>query len=151
MRNPRSVLSRSQSSNDSFDVYGGADTSDRGAEGWLILRLARAVGDGLMPIVILAAILGVFWEASIIARIFATPYGIDAIQRAELATAGGGLVVAFIVFLIAATRTLQGVRERHRANAHLEANITLVCFAFTLLILLMPLLMAVMQQQHPAP
>jgi len=104
-----------------------------------------------MPQAILAAVLGVFWEVSVIARLFATPYGIDAIQRAELSTVGGGLAVAFVVFLITAIRTLQGVRERHRVGAHLEANITLVCFAFTLFILLMPLLLALAQPQHPAP
>ncbi len=148
MYQPRSMLRHSQAPNDPFDVFGSAEAP---APRWPIIRLARAVAEGLMPLVILAAVLGVFWEISAIARLFATPYGIDAIQRAELATVGGGLAVGFVIFLITAIRTLQGVRERHRASAHLEATITLACFAFTLLILLMPLLLALAQPQHPAP
>jgi hypothetical protein len=111
----------------------------------------RAFAEGLLPLVILVALLALFWEASVIGRLFATPYGIDAVQRTEMVTAGGGLVVALIVYLISMTRTLQGVREHQKSGSQLEASVTLTVLIFCIIVTLIPLFIALMMPQHPAP
>lgn len=137
MREPRSVLSRPMTSGDYF-----GDGQAEEARPWLPLRLVRAAAEGLLPLVILAALLALFWEASVIGRIFSLPYGIDMVQRVAMVTTGGGLVVTLVVYLITATRTLQAVRERQRNGDQIEAAVTLFFLALTALITLMPLFIA---------
>ncbi len=116
-----------------------------------IARYIRAAGEGILPVVILAAMIGLFWEASVIGRVFTAPYGIDMIQRTEMVTAGGGLVVTLIVYLISTVRTLQGVRMNQRAGAQVEAMITLAFLIASAIMTLMPLFIALASPQHPAP
>ncbi len=137
MREPRSVLSTQMTPSDYF----GGEQAEQ-ARPWLIVRLVRAAAEGLLPLVILAALLALFWEASVIGRIFSLPYGIDMVQRVAMITAGGGLVVSLIVYLITVTRTLQGVREHQRNGEQIEALITLVFLSLTALATLMPLFIA---------
>jgi hypothetical protein len=133
----------------SGDYFGGeqAEPAPRGA----VARLARAAAEGLLPLVILGALLALFWETSVIGRLFAAPYGIDMIQRTEMATAGGGLVVALIVYLISAVRTLQGVREHQKTGLRMEASVTLIFLCLSVFVTLLPLFMALTAAQHPAP
>lgn len=147
MREPRSVTGRqSISPNDYFGME-----QEEVAQPGIIARYVRAAGEGILPVVILAALVGLFWEASVIGRVFAAPYGIDMIQRAEMVTAGGGLVVALIVYLISTVRTLQGVRLNQRAGAQIEAMITLAFLIFSAIVTLIPLFIALTSPQHPAP
>lgn len=146
MREPRSVISKQISP----ASYFGAEQDEPAPRG-PIARFVRAFAEGLLPLVILVALLGLFWEASVIGRLFATPYGIDALQRTEMVTAGGGLVVALIVYLISMTRTLQGVREHQRSGAHMEAFVTLTVLIVCAVVTLAPLLIALATPQHPAP
>ena len=137
MREPRSVLSRPVTPGDYF----GDGQADQ-ARPWLVLRLVRAAAEGVLPLVILAALLALFWEASVIGRIFSLPYGIDMVQRVAMVTTGGGLVVTLVVYLITATRTLQGVRERQRNGDQIEAIVTLSFLALTAFVTLIPLFIA---------
>lgn len=146
MREPRSVISKQISPASYF-----GSESDEPAPRGLISRFVRAFAEGLLPLVILVALLALFWEASVIGRLFATPYGIDAVQRTEMVTAGGGLVVALIVYLISMTRTLQGVREHQKSGSQLEASVTLTVLIFCIIVTLIPLFIALMMPQHPAP
>lgn len=116
-----------------------------------IMRIGRAVGEGVLPIVILAALVALFWEASVIGRIFTAPYGIDVLQRTEAVTAGGGLLVTLVVFFVTISRTIRGMRENHHAGYQIEALVTLVCLAITAIIVLYPVLAALATPQHPAP
>lgn len=116
-----------------------------------ILSVIRAAAEGVLPLVIVVALGALFWEASVIARIFALPYGIDMVQRAEAVTAGGGLVVTVVVFFISLVRTLQGVREHQRYGYKVEAYVTLGVLAVVSLIVLYPVLAAMMAPQNPAP
>lgn len=118
---------------------------------WLPLRLGRAFFEGFLPLAILAALLALFWEASVIGRIFAMPYGIDVIQRVADVVVGGGLVVSVIVYLIAATRTLQSVRDHQRQGEQIEGLITMTVLAVTALATLYPLFRVLTAIQHPAP
>jgi EamA domain-containing membrane protein RarD len=111
----------------------------------------RAAGEGVLPLVILVALLGLFWEASVIGRVFAAPYGVDMVQRTEMVTAGGGVLVALIVYLISTTRTLQGVREHQRSGEQVEAMITLGFLIFSAVVTFIPLVIALTSAQHPAP
>lgn len=146
MREPRSTGGRTSIS---INDYFGMEQEDAGPG--IIARYVRAAGEGVLPVVILAALVGLFWEASVIGRVFAAPYGIDIVQRTEMVTAGGGLVVALIVYLISTVRTLQGVRMHQRSGAQIEAMITLAFLVFSSIVTLMPLLIAISMPQHPAP
>lgn len=145
MREPRSIQSRQITPSGYF----GEESDDK--QPWLIVRLVRAVAEGLLPLVILVALLALFWEASVIGRIFSLPYGIDVVQRVAMVIVGGGAVVSIIVYLITATRTLQGVREHQRSGAQAEALLTLIFLALTAIVTLYPLIRALTMAQHPAP
>jgi hypothetical protein len=116
MREPHSVMPRQYT----VDQYFGGE-QEQPAPFDPVRRAIRAALEGLLPAVILVALVALFWELSVIGRLFALPYGIDMIQRTEMVTAGGGLVVVLIVYLISATRTLQGVRLHQRMGAQAEA------------------------------
>lgn len=146
MREPRTTGGRFYQSGDFF----GEGEEQRGPIA-AILRLGRAIGEGVLPIVILTATIALFWEASVIGRIFTAPYGIDVLQRTEAVTAGGGLLVTLIVFFVTISRTIRSVRENHYAGYQLEAMITLVFLAITAIIVLYPVLAALATPQHPAP
>ena len=146
MREPRSIISRQITPSRYF-----GEQSSEDQRPWFIVRLARAVGEGLLPVVILVALIALFWEASVIGRIFTLQRGIDLVQRVAEVTVGGGLIVSVIVYLIAATRTLQNVRDHQRNGEQLEALITLILLALSSLVMLYPLFRAIMAVQHPAP
>ena len=146
MREPRSVMSRQYT----VDEYFGGE-QEQPAPLDPVRRAIRAALDGLLPVVILIALVALFWEMSVIGRLFALPYGIDMIQRTEMVTAGGGLVVILIVYLISATRTLQGVRLHQRMGEQAEAWITLFFLIGSALVTLFPLFLALGFPQHPAP
>ena len=137
MREPRSIQSRRITPS----RYFGEEPSEE-RQPWLIVRLARAVGEGLMPLAILAALIALFWEASVIGRIFALPHGIDVVQRVAEVTVGGGLIISVIVYLIAVTRTLRNVRDHQYYGEQVEALITLVLLALSALVTLYPLMRA---------
>jgi hypothetical protein len=146
MREPHSVMPRQYT----VDQYFGGE-QEQPAPFDPVRRAIRAALEGLLPAVILVALVALFWELSVIGRLFALPYGIDMIQRTEMVTAGGGLVVVLIVYLISATRTLQGVRLHQRMGAQAEAWITLFFLIGSALVTLIPLFLALGFPQHPAP
>lgn len=146
MREPRSITSGPAFSGGYFGDMQGAPRPLP-----LVLRLVRSAAEGVLPLVILIAVIALFWEASVIGRMFSAPYGIDMIQRVEMVTTGGGLVVSLVIYLITATRTLQGVREHQRNGEQSEAIVTLFFLALTAIVTLFPLLMALASPQHPAP
>ncbi len=146
MREPHSVMSRKYT----VDEYFGGE-QEQPAPFDPVRRAIRAALEGLLPAVILVALVALFWELSVIGRLFALPYGIDMIQRTEMVTAGGGLAVVLIVYLISATRTLQGVRSHQRLGEQAEAWITLFFLMGSAIVTLIPLFLALGFPQHPAP
>ncbi|HEX8727800.1 MAG TPA: hypothetical protein VF739_04215 [Ktedonobacterales bacterium] len=146
MREPRSVMSRQSTVS---EYFGGEQ--EQPAPFDPLRRAIRAALEGLLPAVIVVALVALFWELSVIGRLFALPYGIDMIQRTEMATAGGGLVIVLIVYLISVTRTLQGVRLHQRLGEQAEAWITLFFLIGSAIVTLIPLFLALGFPQHPAP
>lgn len=145
MREPRTSAGR---------FYSSVDFSGEQEEKGLlaaIVRIARAVGEGVLPIVILSALVALFWEASFIGRMFTAAYGIDIIQRTEAVTAGGGLLVTLVVFLVTISRTIRSVRDNHLSGYQIEAIVTLVFLVATAFVVLYPVLVAMGVHQHPAP
>lgn len=146
MREPRSVMSRQSTVSEYFGCE-----QEQPAPFDPLRRAIRAALEGLLPAVIVVALVALFWELSVIGRLFALPYGIDMIQRTEMATAGGGLVIVLIVYLISVTRTLQGVRLHQRLGEQAEAWITLFFLIGSAIVTLIPLFLALGFPQHPAP
>lgn len=146
MREPRSVMSKQYTAN---EYFGGEQEAPPPFDP--VRRAIRAALEGLLPAVILTALVALFWELSVIGRLFALPHGIDLLQRTEMVTAGGGLVVVLIVYLISVTRTLQGVRLHQRMGEQGEAWITLFFLIGSAIVTLIPLFLALGFPQHPAP
>ena len=147
MREPRTVTSRPTASSGDYFGFEPTAATQRGP----LARAVRAAAEGLLPLVILVAIIALFWEASVIGRLFAASHGIDLIQRTEMVTVGGGLAVSLIVYLISTIRTLQGVREHQKSGARMEATITLAVLIGAAVVTLIPLVIALTSPQHPAP
>ena len=146
MREPHSIMSKSLGQNDYLSA-GPDDAVPFGP----VRGVVRAAAEGLLPAVILVALVALFWELSVIGRLFAMPYGIDMIQRTEMATAGGGLAIVVIVYLVSAVRTLQGVRAHQRIGEQLEAWITMIFLIGSVVVTLIPLVLALGFHQHPVP
>ncbi len=115
------------------------------------LSAFRGVFEGALPLVILVAILALFWEVLTIVRYVTAPDGFLVTQETEMIAAEGGLVVSLIVFLITGMRTLRNVRDRNDEGDYVESTVTLVVLGISLLILLVAVLMTVGMPQHPAP
>lgn len=137
MREPRTIASHPMTAG----VYS-SDQQPEARRPWLALRLIRAAAEGVLPLVILTALLALFWEISVIGRVFSLQYGIDMVQRVEIVSVGGGLVVALIVYLITAMRTLQSARAHQRIGAVAESLVMLCFLALSALVTLVPLFIA---------
>lgn len=153
MREPRTV-SGHRSPFPPSGAAGGFDaTSDApgGRPRSTITQALWGVGEGLLPLIILVATIALCWEVSVIGRRLATPHGIAALQWTEMATVGGGLLLSLIVYLVAALRSFQGIRQRQRDGDHVEATVALTFLALSGLVTLWPLFLAASFAQHPAP
>lgn len=144
MRQPHSMELQSRSA-----AMSGFDQSRR--RRGPIAQIVRGAAEGLAPLIILAVLLGFLYEASVIGRTMAGRNGIDALQRTELVIGVGGVLLALIIYLVTLIRTTHGVRDRQIAGEHLEAMATMLCLAFSAVVTLIPLFVALTTPQHPAP
>jgi hypothetical protein len=117
----------------------------------MIVSVLRGLLEGALPIIILVAILALFWEALTIAKYATVPYGYSVTQTAQTIVALGGIVISLVVFLVTGMRTMRGVRDRHLDGDLIESSITMVVFAVSLLVILMAVLNTIGMPQHPAP
>jgi hypothetical protein len=107
--------------------------------------------EGVLPIIILVAILALFWEALTIVKYATVSYGYSVTQTSQTIVALGGIVISLVVFLVTGMRTLRGVRDRHLEGDLIESSITMVVFAISLLVILVAVMNTIGMPQHPAP
>ena len=106
---------------------------------------------GLIPLVLLAAVVGISILLTALARQLFAGSGFFAQQQAALIVLIAGLILAIAAFAVAIWRVLRRVAAWQQSEARARANATLWALGATALIVVLPVLLALLLPQHPAP
>ena len=72
-------------------------------------------------------------------------------QQASLIVLIAGLVVALVVYIIAIVRTMRNITSWQRSGAVGQARAALLALGCTALVVLLPVVLAIVLPQNPAP
>jgi hypothetical protein len=106
---------------------------------------------GLTPLVLAAVVMAVAVALTTLVRLLTRGLGFSAEQPAVIITLSIGLVVATAAYVIASRRALRKVAAWQREGSSAQATAALWALAFTAVVVLVPVLLAVVLPQHPAP
>jgi NADH:ubiquinone oxidoreductase subunit 6 (subunit J) len=87
---------------------------------------------------------------ALVRQIFA-PSGFFVVQQAALITLITGLVIALVIYVVAIVLTLRRVAAWQQIGAKKSSNAALWSLAITAFIALLPVLLAIVLPQNPAP
>jgi uncharacterized membrane protein YidH (DUF202 family) len=104
---------------------------------------------GLIPLGLLAAVVGITVLLAALARQMFEASGFFAQQQAAVIVLIVGLMLAIAVFAVAIWRVLRRVAARQQSGA--KASATLWALSATALLVVLPVLLALLLPQHPAP
>ena len=111
----------------------------------------RGVLEGLVPVGLLAVVLALGIGLTIGARLAIGPQGFDLEQAVVVPVLAVTIVVAAAVYTIACVRALRRVRALEGAGNQPRARGVLWGLALTAIIVLVPIVVAAVLPQHPAP
>lgn len=114
-------------------------------------RALHGVLIGLIPLGLFAGFVLIAVVTTALARELTTGGGFYVQQQAALITLIIGLVLAIVVFAIACWRVLRQVALWQRAGVAVQATATLWTLGVTALVIVLPILLALLLPQHPAP
>jgi hypothetical protein len=117
----------------------------------MVWSFLRGLLEGALPIIILLAIVALFWEVMTIIRLVTAQYGFPVTQTSEMLVGIGGALVGLIVFVVAGLRTLRGVRDRHAEGDYIESTVAMVVLLISLIYVFSSLMGFIGMPQHPAP
>jgi len=106
---------------------------------------------GLIPLGLLLLIGAVTVLLTALARQIVASSGFFAQQQASVIVLIVGLVVALVVYIIAIVRTMRNITSWQRSGADGQARAALLALGFTVLIVLLPVVLAIVLPQNPAP
>jgi len=106
---------------------------------------------GLIPLGLLAAVVGITVLLTALARQMFEGSGFFAQQQAAVIVLIAGLILAIAVFAVAIWRVLRRVAAWQQSGAMAKASATLWVLSVTALIVVLPVLLAFLLPQHPAP
>lgn len=106
---------------------------------------------GLIPLGLLAAVVGITVLLTALARQMFEGSGFFAQQQAAVIVLIAGLILAIAVFAVAIWRVLRRVAAWQQSGAMAKASATLWVLSVTALIVVVPVLLALLLPQHPAP
>lgn len=106
---------------------------------------------GLGPLGLLAGFVALAVVLTALARALVADAGFFAQQQAALSTLIAGLVLAILIFAIAVWRVLRRVAAWQQAGAAVQASAALWALGTTALVIVIPILLALLLPQHPAP
>lgn len=106
---------------------------------------------GLIPPGLLLAFVAVTILLTALARQLVAASGFFAQQQAALIVLVAGLVVALVVYIIAIVLTLRRVTAWQQNGAMGQARYALLSLGVTALVVLLPVVLAVVLPQNPAP
>jgi len=104
---------------------------------------------GLIPLGLLAAVVGITVLLAALARQMFEASGFFAQQQAAVIVLIVGLMLAIAVFAVAIWRVLRRVAAWQQSGAN--ASATLWALSATVLLVVLPVLLALLLPQHPAP
>lgn len=111
----------------------------------------RGVLVGLIPLGLLAGIVAITLLVTALARQLVAGSGFFVQQQTALIALIVGLVLATVVYAVAIWRVLRRVKIWQRDGTTTQANAALWALTATALIVVLPVLLALILPQHPAP
>ena len=111
----------------------------------------RGVLIGLIPLGLLLVIVAVTFLLTALARQLVASSGFFAQQQASVIVLIAGLVVALVVYVIAIVRTMRNITSWQRNGADGQARAALLALGCTALVVLVPVVLAIVLPQNPAP
>jgi len=129
------------------------DTNVAAQEPTTVLKRSgwRGVLVGLIPLGLLAGIVVITLLVTALVRQLFAGSGFFVQQQAALIALIVGLVLAVVVFALASWRVLRRVKIWQRDGTTRQANAALWALTATVLIIVLPVLLALILPQHPAP
>jgi hypothetical protein len=111
----------------------------------------RGVLVGLIPLGLLLLVVAITVLLTALVRQLLVSSGFFAQQQASVIVLIAGLVVALVVYIIAIVRTMRNISSWQRGGAAGQARAALLALGFTALVVLLPVVLAIVLPQHPAP
>lgn len=112
----------------------------------------RGVLIGLIPLGLLLLIVAVPVLLTALARQLFASSGFFVQERAAVVVLIAGLVVALVVYILALVRTLRNITAWQRGGGGvLQARAAWLVLGFTALVVLLPVVLAIVLPQNPAP
>lgn len=106
---------------------------------------------GLIPLGLLAGIVAITLLVTALARQLVAGSGFFVQQQTALIALIVGLVLVIVVYAVAIWRVLRHVKIWQRDGTTTQANAALWALTATTLIMVLPVLLALILPQHPAP
>ncbi len=111
----------------------------------------RGVWTGLIPLALLAVFVAIALVTTAIARQLVADSGFAVQGQVALINLAAGLILAIAVFAVAVWRVLRRVALWQQIGESVQAKATLWTLTATALIIVVPVLLAVLLPQSPAP
>jgi uncharacterized membrane protein len=122
-----------------------AQSSSPGNSTW------RGILIGFIPLALLAVVVAIALAVTALMRQFFAPSGFFVEQQAVLITLIAGLIIALVLFVIAIVFTLRRVTAWQQIGVTKSANAALWALVITAFVVLLPVLLAIVLPQNPAP
>jgi uncharacterized membrane protein len=111
----------------------------------------RGILIGLIPLGLLLLVVAITVLLTALARQLVASAGFFAQQQASMIMLIVGLVVALVVYIIAIVRTMKNITFWQRIGAVGQVRAALLALGCTALVVLLPVVLAIVLPQHPAP
>ena len=113
--------------------------------------VVRGTLSGLIPLGLLLVVVIITLLLAALARQLLSTSGFFTQQQAAVIILAAGLIVTIVVFAIACVRTLRRVAKWQQAGLVARSRAALYALGLTALVVLLPVLLALVLPQHPAP
>src|SRR5215469_14368373 len=111
----------------------------------------RGVLAGLIPLGLLLVFVALTVLLTALARQLVASAGFFAQRQTALIVLIAGLVVALVVYILAIVRTLRNITFWQQSGAFGQARAALFALGCTALVVLLPVVLAIVLPQNPAP
>ncbi len=111
----------------------------------------RGILVGLIPLGLLLLIVTITVLLTTLTRQLVASSGFFTQQQASVIVLIAGLLVALVVYIIAIVRALRKITSWQRSSMIYQARAALLALGFTALVVLLPVVLAIVLPQNPAP
>ena len=111
----------------------------------------RAIIAGFIPLVLLLIVAAITVLLTALARQLLASSGFFAQQQASVVVLVVGLLVALVVYIVAIVRALRKITSWQRNSMIHQARAAFLVLGCTALVVLLPVILAIVLPQNPAP